>query len=193
VLVPTGPGEERRIEIGSLSVEWVRFLPGARLLFEAGTPDGKSRAYVVGLSDGALRPIAPEGFEVHTVSPDGKSVLCSSDEQLGLFPVEGGEPRMFSVGEARIKALHATGVHFGAILGFADDENTAFVGPSGNPGRYYRLDLRTFEAALWREVTPPDIAGVRAVQPVLITPDGKYYVYTFRRTLSDLYLARGLR
>jgi hypothetical protein len=40
---------------------------------------------------------------------------------------------------------------------------------------------------------PPDVAGVRAVQPTLITPDGKSYVYTFRRVLSDLYLAKGLR
>jgi hypothetical protein len=194
VLVPTGPGEERRIEIGSLSANWMRFLPGAgRLILEASTSDDKVRSYVVGLSGGAPRPIAPEGFEAHAVSPDGKSLLCSSDEQLGLFPVEGGEPRMFSVPEARLKALHATGVHFGAILGFAGDENTVFVGPSGIPGRYYRLDLRTFQSALWREVTPPDIAGVRAVRPVLITPDGKSYVYQFRRTLSDLYLARGLR
>jgi eukaryotic-like serine/threonine-protein kinase len=68
-----------------------------------------------------------------------------------------------------------------------------FTSNTGIPGRFFRLDLRTFQATLWKEVTPPDVAGVRAVQPLLITPDGKSYVYTFRRVLSDLYLADGLK
>ena len=40
---------------------------------------------------------------------------------------------------------------------------------------------------------PPDPAGVDQVGPVLIAPDGKSYVYSYRRVLDDLYLATGLR
>jgi hypothetical protein len=40
---------------------------------------------------------------------------------------------------------------------------------------------------------PPDPAGVEYVGPVLPTPDGKAYVYGYRRLLSDLYLVEGLK
>jgi hypothetical protein len=31
------------------------------------------------------------------------------------------------------------------------------------------------------------------INPVLLTPDAKAYVYSYRRILSDLYLVEGLR
>lgn len=39
----------------------------------------------------------------------------------------------------------------------------------------------------------PDRAGIFDEPFVLITPDGKSYVYTVRRYLMDLYLADGLK
>jgi hypothetical protein len=39
----------------------------------------------------------------------------------------------------------------------------------------------------------PDPAGVSAIGPILVGPDGKSYVYSYRRVLSDLYLIEGLR
>ena len=38
-----------------------------------------------------------------------------------------------------------------------------------------------------------DAAGVGEIWPRLITPDGRYYVYTYVRSLSDLYLAEGFK
>jgi hypothetical protein len=40
---------------------------------------------------------------------------------------------------------------------------------------------------------PSDAAGVSAISPPLVTPDGQSYAYNFIRTLSDLYLVEGLR
>ncbi len=40
---------------------------------------------------------------------------------------------------------------------------------------------------------PSDPAGVGLINPAFVTPDGRHYVYSFRRVLSDLYLAEGLR
>ena len=45
----------------------------------------------------------------------------------------------------------------------------------------------------WKELAPTDPAGVRAIGPVHLTPDGKSYVYSFGSTLGDLYLAEGLK
>jgi hypothetical protein len=46
---------------------------------------------------------------------------------------------------------------------------------------------------LWKEIAPSDRAGVEAGFTLQITPDGKYYAYSFQRLLSDLYLIEGLR
>jgi len=40
---------------------------------------------------------------------------------------------------------------------------------------------------------PNDPAGITSVQPILITPDTKYYIYGYTRFLSDLYLVDGLK
>jgi hypothetical protein len=40
---------------------------------------------------------------------------------------------------------------------------------------------------------PPDPAGVTGLIRIRITPGGTYYAYSFRRLLSDLYLAEGLK
>jgi hypothetical protein len=192
-LVPTGAGEERRTELGSLSPEWAMFLPGAgRLLVEGQLADGNPGLYLVELSDGSSRPLAPEGWRPDAISPDGKWILCHRKDRLTLFPLEGGVARPLSLPDARREDLEKLGA-LDNVAGWADDDHTVFTSAFGIPGRFFRLDLRTFRATLWREVTPPDVAGVRAVSPNLITPDGKSYVYTFRRVLSDLYLAGGLR
>lgn len=40
---------------------------------------------------------------------------------------------------------------------------------------------------------PPDKAGVSSIIEFQITPDGKSYVYSYTRLISQLYLVRGLK
>jgi hypothetical protein len=40
---------------------------------------------------------------------------------------------------------------------------------------------------------PADAAGVDSIGGGAITPDEKSYVYSYARTLSDLYVVEGLR
>ncbi len=54
------------------------------------------------------------------------------------------------------------------------------------------MELATGRREVWRELAPPDPAGVTFVQPIL-TRDARAYVYTYHRYLSDLYLVSGLR
>jgi hypothetical protein len=61
------------------------------------------------------------------------------------------------------------------------------------PARVDICDVATGARTLWKEITPPDPAGVLAIGPVLITPDGGSYVYSYRRVLDDLFLVTGLR
>jgi hypothetical protein len=45
----------------------------------------------------------------------------------------------------------------------------------------------------WKEIRPPDPSGVQQVGPIQIGPDETSYVYSYRRALDELYLAKGLR
>jgi len=51
----------------------------------------------------------------------------------------------------------------------------------------------TGRRALWKQLTPLDPASVFSIDPVRIAPDGKSYVYSYRRMLSELYLVDGLK
>jgi hypothetical protein len=42
-------------------------------------------------------------------------------------------------------------------------------------------------------LAPSDAAGLWNVDPVLLSPDGKSYVYSDYKMLSDLYVASGVR
>jgi len=61
------------------------------------------------------------------------------------------------------------------------------------PGKAYRLELTTGKRELWKELTPPDPAGISSLSPPSIASDGKTYAYSYNRILSDLFLAEGLK
>jgi hypothetical protein len=55
-----------------------------------------------------------------------------------------------------------------------------------------RIDLTTGERTTWGELRPADPAGVSNVQPVFLAADLETYAFTYRRSLSELFLARNL-
>ena len=61
------------------------------------------------------------------------------------------------------------------------------------PTRIDLLDVESGRRTPWKEFRPPDPAGVFAVGPARVTPDGKAYVYSYRRLLDDLFLVTGLK
>jgi hypothetical protein len=61
------------------------------------------------------------------------------------------------------------------------------------PAKIYRLELATGKKTLWKQIVPIDPTGVSTIGPIMVTPDGKTYIYGFHRTLGDLYLVDGLK
>jgi hypothetical protein len=57
----------------------------------------------------------------------------------------------------------------------------------------YRLDTTTGSRSLWRAIGPQDPAGVRGVGKLLMTPDASTYVYSYWRSLNELFLAEGIK
>ena len=136
---------------------------------------------------GKPRAITPEGFNVsyggRPISPDGRTVTAvGPDRRIRLYPIEGGQPR------AVPGALEDE-----APIGWTTNGRSLYVGRVALPARVYLCDVTTGARTLWKEIVPPDPAGVLAIGPILITPDGKSYVYSYRRILDDLYLVRGLK
>jgi hypothetical protein len=61
------------------------------------------------------------------------------------------------------------------------------------PVKIYRLNILTRQREFFREMTPPDIAGLHDIFDIFFSADGKAYVYGYTRQLSELYLAKGLK
>jgi len=115
-------------------------------------------------------------------SPDGKSVLVWRNDTLTLYPMDGGQPR-------KIKSPFPGGVRF-----FAQDARYVFTGLRAEvPLKVYRFDLETGAMQPWRELVPTDRTGVYNLGQLRLTPDTRWYVYSYVRDLSDLYIVEGLR
>jgi len=79
-------------------------------------------------------------------------------------------------------------------VGWSADSRNLYIFRQGEfPAKVYLLDIENNQKKLVNELMPRDPAGVNLISPILVTPDGKSYVYGYRRILSDLYLVEGLK
>jgi serine/threonine protein kinase/Tol biopolymer transport system component len=186
-LLPTGPGEPRPLEGHDIIHSAATFFPDGKRVLLAGTePNHGLRLYVQDIDADKVEAVTPEGTNGFSfaLSPDGRSIAAvGPDDKAYLFPVPSGDP-------VPIKGLQPGEVP----VAWTADGRSLYVYRGGElPAKVYRLELATGNRVLWKQLMPPDPAGVEFVGPVLPTPDGKSYVYGYRRLLSDLYLVEGLQ
>ena len=55
------------------------------------------------------------------------------------------------------------------------------------------MDIATGHQQRVRELMPPDSVGIVTIRFIQLAPDAKSYVYSYERTLSELYIADGLK
>jgi eukaryotic-like serine/threonine-protein kinase len=186
-LLPTGAGESKDLTHDQINRLWAHWFPdGKRLLFSGDEPGKGVRLYLQDLNGGSPKAITSEGVNgsLVAVSPDGKQVAMVGPDQIpALLTVDSGEIHPIpglAAGEAPIA--------------WSDDGRSLYVYRLGEvPATVNRLDLATGRKQLWKQLVPPDVSGVTDISSVLITPDGKNYVYEYGRTLSDLYLVNDLK
>jgi Tol biopolymer transport system component/predicted Ser/Thr protein kinase len=184
---PTSVGESRHLPEEGLNVQGADWLPdGKTILFTANEPGRGARLYVRSLDGGKPRAISPEGYRSirRGTSPDGKWVLATGpDGRNYRYPVAGGEP----VAVPNVTAQDR-------LEGWTADGKSIFMHRRGElPARIYRLDVETGQTTLWKEVMPLESAGLGDVGGVMVTPDGRSYVFGTNWTLSDLYLVEGVK
>jgi len=186
-LLPTKAGEARPLTSDSINHNGARWLPdGKKVVFSGNEPGRGVRLYVQDVAGGLPLPIAPEGINgtAFAVSLDGQMVAAIGSDLKGyLYPTSGrGDPRLIP------------GLEPGDLpTSWSQDGHALFVYQTGEvPAKVYRVDLAAGKRTLWKQLVPGDPAGVATIGPILVTPDGKTFVYGFHRTLADLYLVEGL-
>jgi eukaryotic-like serine/threonine-protein kinase len=186
LLLPIGAGEPKTIALtGFEALGTAAFLPdGKELIFDGQETGKKWRVYRLGLAGGKPRPISPEGiripfFMTGPVSPDGGFFFgARGPGNWFRFPMGGGE------------GLRITGVqpaHF--PIRWASDRSL-WVRSFGS-GEVWRLDLLTGRKTPLTRIKPSE-ANLGLVR-VVMSADGRTYVYASRRAHAVLYVVEGLK
>jgi Tol biopolymer transport system component/predicted Ser/Thr protein kinase len=187
ILLPTGAGQGKPVTHDAIDHLSVRWMPDGKSFVFTGTEAGHGvRLYIQDLNSGSPRAISPEGVEpsFFDISPDGKWVAAEGPElKAYLYPTAGGEGRPIpgTLPDDRISR-------------WSSDGRLLYLYRYGTlPANVYQLEVATGRRTLWKALQPSDPAAVTSIGPVLLTPDGKTYVYGYNRKLSELYLVDGLK
>jgi eukaryotic-like serine/threonine-protein kinase len=191
-LLPTGAGAPRVLPRGNIAryggftADW--FADSRRFVFAASENGREPRLYIQDIQGGEPRAISSEGLDLQfgrSLSPDQKYVAAiDGEEKIRIVQVEGGSSRL------------APGTEPGELpAGWTADGRSLFVyrPDTEAPTKVYLVDAASGERKLWKEILPADPAGTYGIWGLAVNPDGKSYVYTLARTLSDLYLVEGLK
>ncbi len=186
VMLPTGVGSEKVLPPGPLVHYFdARWFPDGRHILVVGRAAGESyRCYVQDTSGGEPKPITPEGILGWLLSPDGKEVLVSDPQRkFWLYPVAGGKPQpVAGIGPKEVPVQWS-----------ADGRSLYLARYNSLSANIYRFELATGKQQLWKKLAPANRTGLVAVEPVVVTPTGNAYAYTYETVLSDLYLVKGLK
>jgi DNA-binding winged helix-turn-helix (wHTH) protein/Tol biopolymer transport system component len=187
LLLPTGAGTAKQIEPGDIQQYWhgADWMPNGReIVFSANRPGHAAQCFVQDVDGGKPRPVTPEGVVFCAVSPDGKLIAGSVLAGGGgwLYPIEGAQPRPIP------------GLQPGESFAWSSDPRLLYVYEwKQSPVKVYRLNILTGQREFFREMTPPDVAGLHHISHIYFSSDGQAYVYSYARLLSELYLVTGLK
>ena len=185
-LIPLGAGEPRTVPCKGLEaiMWWYWFPDGKRVLLVANALGEGNRMFELAIDgDGTPRPVGPcDVAWPAAISPDGTHIAAPNQTQLvHIYPVAGDAPpqpvRGAKQGDQVIRwSGDALFVHQIA-------RTSALI---------ERIDLTTGERTPWHEVHPADTAGVLNIHPVYLAPDLETCAFSYRRQLSDMFIARDL-
>jgi hypothetical protein len=187
LLLPTGAGTARQIEPGDIQQYWngAYWMPdGKEIVFSANRRGHAVQCFVQDVDGGKPRSVTPEGVNFCKISPDGRLIVGSNLAGGGgwLYPLEGGQPRPIP------------GLQAGETFAWSSDPRLLYVYKwKQSPIKVYRLNVLTGQREFFREMTPPDVAGLRGIFEIYFGSDSRAYVYGYCRQLSQLYLVKGLK
>jgi DNA-binding winged helix-turn-helix (wHTH) protein len=184
--IPVAGGEGVALPSAGLIYQWARPFPdGSRLLALASLPRQPLRLYIQRIKTGESTPLTgPLMVRNASASADHRSVAILTPEgNLLIYPTSGGPPRQIPSTEPL------------APIRWSKDGKWLFVmhlrTSLQSSAQVSRLRVATGEIRPWKILRPTDTVGVNAITGLTIADDEKSYVYSYRRVLSDLYIAQG--
>jgi len=188
VSYPTGAGESKVVSPAGFQVSAATWMPdGRRIAFNAVEPGHDVRSYLMDATGGKPRLFLPEGYRGLAISNDGRRIVARGPEgRYYAYSLEGGDP------------VAIPGITQAAdnVVGWVSGDRSIYVRRGSSttlPARVVRIALATGREEKWRDLLPADSAGLNTIFGVKVTPDGSRYAYSYFRSLSNLYLAEGIR
>jgi Tol biopolymer transport system component len=186
-LLPTGVGETRSVAApGFEAIRGGAFHPDGNGVIFAGRERGRPWGlYSQPVSGGSARRIAPEGVTIPAsvkgpVSPDGRWILGGSGPgTLTRYPLQGGEPRRVNGIE---KGDSPVGWNADGLLFVSREIIGALL--------VHLVEPDSGRRTLWKRISLAEPGS--NVEWILISADGRSYVYSTRRIHSQLYVVEGL-
>jgi eukaryotic-like serine/threonine-protein kinase len=187
MLLPTGAGMVKRVDRGPIQryghqIHWMA--DGKQIVFPGNLPGHAARCFIQNIDGNAPRAITPEGVAGCELSSDDRTLIGYdlATATPRLYPMDGGPPHAIS------------GLLSEDSFTWSADPDTLYVYQSRQlPLRIYRLNVLTGARQFLREIHPADPTGLCHMSHVLLSGNGKSYVYTYIRMLSDLYVVKGLK
>ncbi|HEX4438419.1 MAG TPA: WD40 repeat domain-containing serine/threonine protein kinase [Thermoanaerobaculia bacterium] len=184
-VLPIGAGDPVTLPTEGLEAAGMAWFHDSRRLLFTGSQQGQPpRFLLIDTTSGSKQTIAFDGAAfVADISPDSTRALAyRTDGSWALYPIGGGAP-------VPIPGVGPDDTSFKFV-----DDRTLFVAANGRlPVEVYRLDLTTGKKTLFRSFEPSDKAGVSYVRNAVLSLDGSAYAYQYRRWLTNLFVASGLR
>ena len=186
MLLPTGVGDARvlvpNLQSGHGEVGW--FPDSEHIYYPSGYPSAQ-RYYKLDLHGDKPVPITPVVARGGLPTPDGNWFLAlASDQHWYFYSVNAAAP------PRRAPGLNADDTP----LTWSSDGESLFVRAKDVwPAVIVRVRMKDGQRKAWQQIQPQDRAGVSSMNDLVLTPDGRHYAYSYHRTLSQMYLVRGLR
>jgi eukaryotic-like serine/threonine-protein kinase len=187
LLLPTGAGTAKQIDQSDIQQYWygANWTPdGKQIVFSGNRPGHAVQCFAQDVDGGKPRPVTLEGVIFCEISPDGKLIAGNGLTGSGgwLYPIEGEQPRPIP------------GLQAGESFAWTSDPRWLYVYQwKQSPVKVYRLNVLNGQRQFFREMTPPDVAGLQDISHIHFSSDGRAYVYSYTRLLSELYLVKGLK
>jgi Tol biopolymer transport system component len=191
LLHPTGAGESRELpNPEQLVYDNATWLDNTRLVMFGQRPGQRSRGYVQDIRNGPPKPFTPDDGSVGTVrwwslpvSPDGTRVVGESSS---------GEPTIYHVDGSPREPIRGLLPGELPVQWTPDGRALLVARGDGLPWVIERLDLVTGRRTPALTIRAHDPAGLR-LSMFGISPNARYYVHSYSRLLSDLFVVEGLR
>ena len=187
-IYPVRAGQPRVIQVKGFMVYRAGLLSdGKTVWFRGSEPLKGQRYYLTGLNGETPRPITPEGVSVRVngFGPvlNGEYVAAASGGKVMLYPLKGGAAHVVAGMEAEAR-----------IAGWSADGRELYVfSGSRIPFAVERLDWKTGQRQPLLEVKPADRAGLRGINTLRVSADGKNYVYSVPQQIEELHSIEGLK